>query len=252
MSTRRSFGRLRKRTSGRWQAGYVGPDGRVHNAPQTFIAKIDAEAWLAAERKRIEADEWTPPIERTAQKYHQGITLAEYATPWLERRDLKPRTRAHYRAILDKRLLPAFGEIPLKRITRKGIREWLDAQGNRTPTYRAHAYALLRTVLNSAVEDELIAVNPCTIKGALVNESASGFVRAREAAGRPDLRFHDLRHTGAVLAAQAGATLAELMQRLGHSTPEAAMIYQHAARDRDAEIAKRLSAMTGYESEGDE
>lgn len=69
------------------------------------------------------------------------------------------------------------------------------------------------------------------------------FYKAREAAGRPDLRFHDLRHTGATLAAQTGATLAELMGRLGHSTPGAAMRYQHAARDRDAEIAKALSAM---------
>ena len=43
---------------------------------------------------------------------------------------------------------------------------------------------------------------------------------ARKAAGRPDLRFHDLRHTGAVLAAQTGATLAELMGRLGHSTSQ--------------------------------
>jgi integrase len=66
---------------------------------------------------------------------------------------------------------------------------------------------------------------------------------AREAAGRPDLRFHDLRHTGAVLAAQTGATLAELMGRLGHSTPGAAMRYQHAAAERDQEIARRLSAM---------
>lgn len=66
---------------------------------------------------------------------------------------------------------------------------------------------------------------------------------AREAAGRPDLRWHDLRHTGAVLAAQTGATLAELMGRLGHSTPGAAMRYQHAAEDRDAEIARRLSAL---------
>jgi integrase len=66
---------------------------------------------------------------------------------------------------------------------------------------------------------------------------------ARKAAGRPDLRWHDLRHTGAVLAAQTGATLAELMGRLGHSTPGAAMRYQHAAADRDAEIARRLSAL---------
>ncbi|MCB0909956.1 MAG: site-specific integrase [Nocardioidaceae bacterium] len=69
------------------------------------------------------------------------------------------------------------------------------------------------------------------------------FYPARNAAGRPDLRWHDLRHTGAVLAAQTGATLAELMGRLGHSTPGAAMRYQHAAADRDAEIARRLSAL---------
>ena len=70
-----------------------------------------------------------------------------------------------------------------------------------------------------------------------------GFYAARAAAGRPDLRFHDLRHTGAVLAAATGATLAELMARLGHSTQGAALRYQHAAQDRDMEIARRLSAM---------
>lgn len=66
---------------------------------------------------------------------------------------------------------------------------------------------------------------------------------ARKAAGRPDLRWHDLRHTGAVLAAQTGATLAELMGRLGHATPGAALRYQHAAEGRDIENAKRLSAL---------
>ncbi len=67
----------------------------------------------------------------------------------------------------------------------------------------------------------------------------------RVAADRPDLRWHDLRHTGAVLAASTGATLAELMGRLGHSTPGAALRYQHAAQGRDIEIAKRLSALVG-------
>lgn len=66
---------------------------------------------------------------------------------------------------------------------------------------------------------------------------------ARNAAGRPDLRFHDLRHTGAVLAARTGATLAELMGRLGHSTPSAAMRYQSIAKGRDAEIAEAMSKM---------
>jgi integrase len=66
---------------------------------------------------------------------------------------------------------------------------------------------------------------------------------ARKAAGRSDLHFHDLRHTGLTWAAQSGATLAELMGRAGHSTPAMAIRYQHAAQDRDAVIAAKLSAM---------
>jgi integrase len=69
------------------------------------------------------------------------------------------------------------------------------------------------------------------------------FYKARAKAKRPDLRWHDLRHSGAVLAAQTGATLAELMQRLGHSTPQAAMRYQHAAQGRDKQIAEALSIL---------
>lgn len=69
------------------------------------------------------------------------------------------------------------------------------------------------------------------------------FYPARDAAGRSDLRWHDLRHSGAVLAAQSGATLAELMARLGHSTPAAAMRYQHAAQGRDQHIAAALSKL---------
>ena len=71
----------------------------------------------------------------------------------------------------------------------------------------------------------------------------AAWIPARAAAGRPELRFHDLRHTSAVLAAQTGATLAELMSRLGHSTSVAALRYQHAAAGRDAVIAAALSAM---------
>jgi len=69
------------------------------------------------------------------------------------------------------------------------------------------------------------------------------FTKAREAADRPDLRFHDLRHTGAVLAASTGATLSELMTRLGHSSPAAALRYQHTAAGRDREIAVLLSKL---------
>jgi integrase len=57
------------------------------------------------------------------------------------------------------------------------------------------------------------------------------------------------RHTGATLAAATGATTKELTRRLGHSSPAAALLYQHAADDRDADIARALDAMLGAASE---
>ena len=50
-------------------------------------------------------------------------------------------------------------------------------------------------------------------------------------------RFHDLRHSALTWAAASGATIAELMHRAGHSTPTAALRYQHATEDRDEAVA---------------
>jgi integrase len=66
---------------------------------------------------------------------------------------------------------------------------------------------------------------------------------ARLAAGRPDLRFHDLRHSGLTLAAATGATTAELMRRAGHKSPAAAIRYQHATEDRDRVLAAALAEL---------
>jgi len=64
---------------------------------------------------------------------------------------------------------------------------------------------------------------------------------ARATIGRPDLHLHDLRHVGLTLAAATGATTAELMHRAGHSSPAAALRYQHATRDRDRVLADALA-----------
>jgi len=63
------------------------------------------------------------------------------------------------------------------------------------------------------------------------------FRTAAEAVGETDLHFHDLRHLAGTLAAATGASTRELMARLGHSTPRAALIYQHATEERDHQIA---------------
>ena len=43
--------------------------------------------------------------------------------------------------------------------------------------------------------------------------------RARREVGLPQLRLHDLRHTGNTLAAATGASTKELMSRMGHASP---------------------------------
>ena len=63
---------------------------------------------------------------------------------------------------------------------------------------------------------------------------------AVHAVGLDGLRFHDLRHTGATLAASTGAPLRTLMARLGHTTPAAALRYQHVIGGQDADIAANL------------
>jgi integrase len=75
--------------------------------------------------------------------------------------------------------------------------------------------------------------------------------RARREVGLTDLHFHDLRHTGNTLAATSGASTKELVARLGHSSPQAALRYQHATEERDAAIASFLGVIRrGRDSQG--
>jgi len=355
-------GAVRQLPSGRWQARHRGPDDVMRPAPVTFDTKLDAGAWLAAQIREVDRGTWTAP--QPAGERHRGApTLRSYAGTWLDARELKPRTRLLYRHLLDGHVLPGLGDVELTRLTPTSVRNWYATLDASAPTQRAHAYSLLRSIMTTAVSDDLAPTNPCRIRGggsartqhktqvaslaelAVMVEAVpehrrpllllaawcglrfgelaelrradvdldAGVLRvqrgvtraagqvfvgdpkseagrrtvaipphlqpvldrhlrqhtgaggdallfparhgghlaptslqsfwhpARAAACREDLRFHDLRHTGATLAAATGATLADLMARLGHSTPSAALRYQHAVADRDRAIAEALS-----------
>ena len=58
---------------------------------------------------------------------------------------------------------------------------------------------------------------------------------------------HDLRHTGNTFTAETGASLAELMNRMGHSSTRAARLYLHTRQERDMEIAVTLDRMAKRE-----
>lgn len=105
----------------------------------------------------------------------------------------------------------------------------------------------LRAHINSFTKDSPDALVFSTESGGPIVSRALSltFKRAREAVGRPELHWHDLRHTGATLAYMAGATVKDVQRRLGHTTTRAAMIYAHAADDSDRTIAEKLNAEFG-------
>lgn len=74
------------------------------------------------------------------------------------------------------------------------------------------------------------------------SELSSWFIPARHKAGLPDLTWHELRNTGATIAASTGASLRALMNRLGHTSPRAALHYQRLTATDDEQIAASIEA----------
>ncbi len=67
------------------------------------------------------------------------------------------------------------------------------------------------------------------------------WVPALAATGLAGIHFHDLRHAGNHLVAEAGANLRELMERMGHASSRAALIYLHSTDDRQRTLAEAVS-----------
>ncbi|MFB7332400.1 tyrosine-type recombinase/integrase [Streptomyces adustus] len=156
---RRRFGAIRRLPSGRYQARYPGPDGVMRPAPFTFATIADADDWLAEKQTEIRRGEWRDPDAG-------AVGFRAYADKWVEERELAPLTRDLYRYLLDKHLT-AFADLDLDEITAPRVREWraerLRVTGAKAIT--AKAYRLLKGIMETAVDDELIQRNPCRIKG---------------------------------------------------------------------------------------
>ena len=87
--------------------------------------------------------------------------FGDFATRWLEARDLGPRTRDTYASQLA-HILVEFESVELRKITPSTVRAWhgrLAKSGLHANTV-AKVYRLFRTMLDSAVDDGLIRVKP--------------------------------------------------------------------------------------------
>jgi integrase len=158
---RRRFGNVRQRSSGRWQARYVGPDGIERTAPHTFDSERAAERWLTVVESEIIRNHWRPPEAGE-------VGLDGYATRWIAERKLAPRTREGYEDLMRLHIRPYLGHLVIGAIRPQTIRTWrrhlLDAGVSEPQAVKS--YCLLRAVLNTAMrEDRLIVENPCRIRG---------------------------------------------------------------------------------------
>lgn len=173
---RETWGALRKLPSGRWQARYIGADGKGYSArtpadkPLTFDGKETARAWLRRTRQDIEAGTWLPPAERARQldadaKKAAAAVFGSYARSWVATRvnskgaPLRPRTRAEYIRYLDRGLAEFEGD-QLADITKARVRVWHARRAKTAPTAAGVESRFLSAVMNTAVEDGLIDTNP--------------------------------------------------------------------------------------------
>lgn len=330
---------------------------------ETFKRRQDAENRV----RQIEAEKLRGYVVDPRRGREQ---LVDFAERWLEARTVKgkpiaPMTKQGYCRLLRRNIEPTIGHYALAEITSSVVRDWYSkVTVNAGRDQAAKSYRLLRAILNTAVDDELLGRNPCRIRGGGAEHAderpmidaelvfrladaitpglralviVAGFVglrtgellglrrcdvdlenrrltvlvqaqqvvgegrivtspkseagqrtvslpkvavealekhlasygqpseggvlftgprgepitrallskewqAARVVAGAPDgLRIHDLRHHAATLTARMpGITTKELMARIGHASPRAALIYQHATEQRDREIAAYL------------
>jgi Phage integrase, N-terminal SAM-like domain len=207
MSRRRTFGSIRKLSSGRYQARYTSPDGARHRAPRSFATKAEASRWLASSENDLARGTWTDPDAAR-------VALDVYAHGWLRSRpNLRPRTVDLYENLLERHIIPVLGHHSLGTLTPATVRRWnadlvqCCGGGSLTP---AKSYRLLRTILNTALADGLISRNPCAIVGAGVERSVerpvATLAQVWALADAVDARFRAL----VLTAAFAGLRFGEL------------------------------------------
>lgn len=104
------------------------------------------------------------------------VTLAVYAKDWLAvRPNLRPRTRELYEGLLRLHISPTLGRSELAKLTPLIVRRWhagLSGSDGPGPSTVAKSYRLLRTIMGTAVKDELVVRNPCAVEGAGIEHAA--------------------------------------------------------------------------------
>ncbi len=137
----------------RYVVRYRDPSGRQRH--KSFKKKVDADRFAVA----VEADKLRGTyIDPSAGR----VSVRQYAEEWLAGQTFDPSTREATEVRLRRHILPHLGDCPIGALRPSQVQAWLRAlQQQLAPRYVRVIFANLSAVLSAAVDDEMIAKNPC-------------------------------------------------------------------------------------------
>ncbi|MEU6411013.1 site-specific integrase [Microbispora sp. NPDC046933] len=242
---RRPVGNVRKLKNGAYRLRFQ-RHGEMRTHPEVFRTRADAERAL-----------WAMGMDGRAdctqdRRFRALVLLAAFASlRWgevsaLRRSDLDlDAGTVRVRAAFVER---STGELVLGAPKSKAGRRVVGIPQGIVPALREH--------LATYVQDDPGALLFPGAKGGPLRRSGfntrTRWVDVVKEMGLPGLHFHDLRHTGNMLAARSGAGLKDLMARMGHDNVRAAMIYQHAVRGADKTITDAIDRQIVGRDDDDE
>jgi integrase len=146
---------LKKTKAGTWEARWREPGSRTGRR-KVFPTKRAAESFLAEVKVSKDKGSYVSPAQ-------SRMTLDEWWRDYFSHAvALRESTRSGYEGNMRLHVLPYLGKRPLASLTKAEIRSWLAGQqqaGVGAATVNA-AYRVLRTTLNVALEEGLLARNP--------------------------------------------------------------------------------------------
>ncbi|WP_330457470.1 site-specific integrase [Streptomyces sp. NBC_00820] len=137
----------------RWQARWRDPNGE--QLTELFEREADARAHETAMRAGSNDGSYIDPKGGE-------LTVEELIEKWLKGQTVPPRTLNQYRSRVRLHILKPLGKHKIKSITASVIREWIaDRKQHLDETTVALILSHLQSMLDLAVDDDLIRKNPC-------------------------------------------------------------------------------------------
>lgn len=182
MTRGKGEGSIYKRsTDGMWCTSIELPPGLDEKRRRKVVCRKDKAA-VVTELRKIQAE-----LAKHGNLETNSVTLEKWAAHWLDRiapKDIKPRTLAGYRTVIDGYVIPVLGKKTLGKISAQDVRrlhdvmaatpkdpklrekkpeDWPEGTVTLSSTYVLLAHNALSVMLGSAMREGKIPANPCDL-----------------------------------------------------------------------------------------